>query len=179
MNIKRLQIYDCRFEKFVDKFKNEVAVDDPMHTWLDKKFLNRMDSVLCILHNDCVVGVSCEKVYNNRYLRIGSPQYLCKSFRNIYPNSLFLKNGFFSMHVERAQKENLEIFFSIHAYNKRMQLHAENLYKRRISNKPNDINYLDDVNFLGIHKFHSVEQHIFGYKISNVVEFLKIINCTS
>jgi hypothetical protein len=179
MEIKRLDVNDLTFKEFVDNFKTEVGIDDRMYDWLDNKKLSRISNIICIIHNDQVVGVSCEKTYEGRYLRIGSPNYVLKPFRKVYPNSLFLKNGLFSKHIERAQKENLEIFFSIHAYNKRMKLHAQNFYKRSISSDLKNLDYLDDVKFLGIHLFHFVPQHIFSYNVMNTQGLLETISRTN
>jgi len=179
MNIKRLDITDSRFTDFVKKFKKEVEPNDHMYDWLDNKKLKRISQVVCLMHDEFVVGISCEKIYENKYLRIGSPNYILKTFRTIYPNSLFLKNGLFTNHIEAAKKENLEIFFSIHAYNKRMQLHAENFFKRRISSDLKNLDYLDDIEFLGVHDFHYVPQHIFSYKIRNTKDLLEVIGRTN
>jgi len=179
MDIKRLSVTDYRFKKFVEKFREEVDPDDHMYDWLDDKKLSRINSVVSIIHNNQVVGVSCEKIYENRYLRIGSPNYVLKPFRTVYPNSLFLKHGLFSKHIEKAQKENLEIFFSIHVYNKRMRLHAQNFYKRRISSDLKNLDYLDDVKFLGVHDFHYVPQHIFSYNVADTQDLLETIGRTN
>lgn len=179
MNIKRIDITDSRFTNFVKKFKQEVDPDDHMYDWLDDYKLTRMESSVCIMHDSKVVGISCEKKYEYRYLRIGSPNYVLKPFRTVYPNSLFLKNGLFSKHIEKAQKENLEIFFSIHAYNKRMQLHAENFFKRRISSDLKNLDYLDNFKFLGIYQFHFVPQHIFSYNVTDTQRLLETISRTN
>ena len=179
MDIKRISITDIKFQRFVKKFKDEVDPNDHMYDWLDDNKLARMNSAVCLIHDSEVVGISCEKTYEDRYLRIGSPNYVLKPFRTVYPNSLFIKNGLFSKHIEAAKKENLEIFFSIHAYNKRMQLHAQNFYKRRISSNLKNLDYLDDVEFLGVHNFHYVPQHIFSYNIRNTGNLLEVIDRTN
>ena len=179
MIIQAISTSDFRFKKFIDNFKKEVGPHDHMYDWLDEKKLERIDRVVAIIDDNNIVGISCEKVYETQYLRIGSPNYVLKPFRSVYPNSLFLKNGLFSEHIKRAEKESLEIFFSIHVYNKRMKLHAENFYKRRISSDLKNLDYLDDVSFIGIHNFHYVPQHIFTYNVSDTSNLLKVISRTS
>lgn len=177
MHLEYFNKKDPVFLNFVERFKKETKNFNYMHNWLDSKKLERIDQVLSIVHEDKIVGVSCEKIYKN-YLRIGSPQYVLKAYRSIYSHSLFRKDGFFSVHLSTAKEKDLEIFFSIHAYNKRMTLHAENFYKRRITSN-NDLYYINDVSFLGIHKFHYVDQHIFSYNVTDIKNLLNVISYTS
>lgn len=176
----QLQYFDKRdsvFLDFVEVYKNEVRPCNHMYDWLDSKKIERIDQILSIVHENRIVGISCEKIYGN-YLRIGSPQYVLNAYRSLYSHSLFRENGFFSKHLITAKLKNLELFFSIHAYNKRMQLHAENFFKRRITTNKN-LYYIDDVKFLGIHRFHYVDQFIFTYNVTDTESLLNVINCTS
>jgi len=178
MVIKKLSITDFKFEEFIEKYKKEVGSEDHMRNWLNDKKLSRIDQAACLFHGESIVGISCEKIYDNKYLRIGSPHYVLKEYRVIYPHSLFCDGGFFSKHLKTAEEKNLEVFFSIHVYNKRMKLHAENFYKRRITFSKN-LQYIDDTQFLGVHKFHNVNQHIFSYNITDTQDLLDTINHTN
>lgn len=178
MNIVRLSTTDSRFLEFVKKYKQDVCIKDHMYNWLNNNRLARISEVACLFDNESIVGISCEKIYGNKYLRIGSPLYVLRDYRLKYPHSLFTENGFFSTHLKSAKEKDLEIFFSIHSYNKRMRLHAENFYKRRITHSKN-LFYIDDVQFLGIHKFHDVDQHVFSYNITNIENLLNTINYTN
>lgn len=177
MKIDYCTITDYRFLIFIDKFKSEVGPESHMYNWLDAGKLCRISQVLCVVDNDEIVAVSCEKIYGN-YLRIGSPQYTLKSYRKKCRNILFKKDGFFPSHLTTAKRDNLEIFFSVHAFDNRMKVHAENLYKRRISNNLKDLDFLDDVKFLGIHKFHNVDQYLFGYNVTSIDQLFSVINQT-
>jgi hypothetical protein len=178
MKILQFDKDDKLVRDFTTKLKQETDKKE-VHSWIDGPSWKRLDHVECIVHESEIVGISGSKIYDN-YLRISSPQYVLKEYRNVYRNSLFCPNGFFLKHLNWAKNNNYEIFFSIHAYNKRMKYHAENLYKRRITlDKDNLIKELNYIKFHGIHKFHNVDQYIYSYGVFDLQKLLDVISRTN
>jgi hypothetical protein len=157
MLIKKIDPLSEEILEFILKVREEC--DDTMLQWFsgDKWIYKNYEYVLGIIHENDIVGISCAKSYE-RWHRIGTPQYVLKKYRNMYRNSLLRSDGFLDQHL----KESNKVFFSIHAYNRRMKLHAENFYKRTIT-VDMGLKHLDKIHFCGIHQFHKVEQYIFSY----------------
>jgi hypothetical protein len=195
-NLDDPRLTEFRQEIFVNDLgisKDFIKEDKPHKWWIQNfekkisedayKYCNRKwfslgtDNIECIIEEGKIVGISGCRIYNS-YLRTSMNLYLLKKVRNKYLGIKYLKNGWFSRHIDYATKNRCKgLFFTVYAYSKKLEGLINNHSNRTISlvNKKYLL-YIDQIEQIGKFVLNGVPQTFFYYKLTDNFNIKEVIN---
>lgn len=156
-----MQISDSQLKTFI----NQVRCEAPkaVKEWYSNshnRFL-RYEYASCLMYGNKVVSASFCHTYGT-WLRIGQLHYTLKAFRRECPSAMLRNEGFLDHHLKENRNLHQGIFFTIHTYDKRMQIQSDMMHKRLINHYGYELTKnRDRIVFCGKHVFHNVNQDIF------------------
>lgn len=157
-------IKDCSTDsKEVLNFCNSVLAEcsaDIKEWYSNPKRIQRYDHC-SLMYNEYGNAFASSFVENiNGWWRVGQIHYVLKEYRNIYPSAMLKVDGFLDYHWNTLEGNG--IFFSIHTYNRRMNIQAQMMHDRLINTHGEILTTLRDrIIALGEHPLRYVPQEIF------------------
>lgn len=152
---------------WIENFDKKIAED--AYKYCDRKW-NTLgtDNIEAIIEDGKVVGMSGCRIYGN-YLRTSMHLYLLKRVRSKYPGIKYLKDGWYSRHINFANEKNLDgMFFTVYAYSRKLQALINNHRNKTISLvDKKHLLYMDDIKEVGQYEFYNVPQTFFFYKLKD------------
>lgn len=144
----------------LEEFCQAVIENEPdtyyHHWWTDARMKTIFYNMELCLFNNKVIGFSGCSVNNDR-LRVAQQHYTLLKYRKSCRDLLIRENGFMDRHIITARKLNLnKLLITMHVFNKKTAA-AEKIYR----NKRHLYRHLKDLEYKGIEKINSVDQHCY------------------